>query len=201
MSAYIFRFQLLVVLFVVTNRNVSAQDLKFLIPDGAELQYAGSIGYVSGGVSYDLFPNKRGNVDLMYGFVPGSKGGVLHITTAKFAYKPWSIMIKDWGKIYPFNPGAFLTYTFHKDLSLKFPSGQYSHDYYYWSEALRPHLSFSSEIEISADKLMKEAGIKAIGLYVEMNTNDYYLINYLQNTSALKIDDIFQLGIGMRVKF
>lgn len=198
---YIFKFRLVLVLLLVASASASAQNLKFLIPDGAELQYAGSIGYFSGGVSYDLFSNKRGNIDLMYGFVPGSKGGVLHIATAKFAYKPWSIKVKDWGKVYPFNPGAFLTYTFHKDLSFKFPGGQYSHDYYYWSEALRPHLSFSSEIEINADKLTKKAGIKAVGLYVEMNTNDYYLINYLQNTSALTIDDIFQIGIGMRVKF
>jgi hypothetical protein len=201
LSAYIFRFQLIVLLFSLTNSSVFAQGFKFLIPDGAELQYAGSIGYLSGGVSYDLFPNKRGNMDLMYGFVPGNKGGVLHIATVKFAYKPWTIKLKDWGRLYPFNPGLFATYTFHKELSFKFPSGQYAHDYYYWSEALRPHLSFSSEIELNARKFIKETGIKAIGLYIEMNTNDYYLVNYFQNMSALKIDDIFQLGIGTRVKF
>lgn len=179
----------------------SAQNLKFLVPDEAIGQYAGSIGYFSGGIGYDLFPNKRGNLDLVYGFVPGSKGGVLHIATAKFSYRPWAIDLKDWGKVYPFNPGIFASYTFHKDLSFKFPSGQYAHDYYYWSEALRPHLSFSSEIELNAGKISKNMGIRAIGLYIEANTNDYYLINFLQNTSALKIDDIFQLGIGTRIKF
>lgn len=201
MSGYFFKLKLVLVLLLVIHIKVSAQDLRFLIPDGAVAQYAGSIGYFSGGISYQLFPNKRGNLDLLYGFVPGSKGGVLNITTAKFAYKPWQIRLKDWGKIYPFNPGVFLTYTFHKDLSLKFPGGQYSHDYYYWSEALRPHIAFNSEIELDADKVLKNSGIKAISLYGEINTNDYYLINYLQNMSALTIDDIFQIGIGMRVKF
>jgi len=86
-------------------------------------------------------------------------------------------------------------------LSFKFPSGQYAHDYYYWSEALRPHLAFSSEIELDAKKILKNTGIRAVGFYIEANTNDFYVINYFQNTSALDVRDIFQLGIGMRVKF
>lgn len=198
---YFFRFKLIFILLVAVNIRANAQSLKFLIPDGAVAQYAGSIGYFSAGVSYDLFPNKRGSLDAMYGFVPGNRGGVLHIAAAKFTYRPWSIGVKDWAKFYPLNPGAFISYTFHKDLSFKFPSGQYSHDYYYWSEAMRPHLSVSSEVEVNTDKFIRNTGIKAIGFYIEANTNDYYLINYLQNTSALKLNDIFLLGIGTRVKF
>lgn len=201
MREYIFKFRFVFLLLLASSPKVSAQSFKFLIPDGAIVQYAGSIGYFSGGVGYELFGNKRGNLDLLYGFVPGSKGGVLNIATAKFGYKPWSVKVKDWGKFYPFNPAIFATYTFHKDLSFKFPSGQYAHDYYYWSEALRPHLAFSSEIELDAKKLLKNTGIRAVGLYIEANTNDFYVINYFQNMSALTVTDIFQLGIGMRVKF
>lgn len=200
MKEYIFNFLLVVFLILSLSVKSSAQNFKFLIPDEVIVQYAGSIGYFSGGVSYELFGNKKGNIDLLYGFVPGSKGGVLNMTTAKFSYRLWTINSKA-GKIYPFNPGIFGTYTFHKDLSFKFPSGQYAHDYYYWSEALRPHLAFNSEMELDTKKLIKSTGIKALGLYIEANTNDYYLINYLQNTSALSIEDIFQLGIGMRLKF
>lgn len=195
------KIKLFLPLLTLFTLESSAQKLKFLIPDQAIIQYAGSIGYFSGGASYDLFPNKRGNLDLMYGFVPGNKGGVLNITTVKVAYKPWNISLKNWGNFYPFNPGLFATYTFHKDLSFKFPGGQYSHDYYYWSEALRPHLAVNSEISVKADKLLKNTGIKTVGVYIEANTNDYYLINYLQNMSALTFDDIFQLGIGMRIRF
>lgn len=198
---YFSKIKLFSLLLIFAAATASAQNFKFLIPDGAIVQYAGSIGYFSAGVNYEIFGNKRGNIDLMYGFVPGSKGGVLNIATAKFAYKPWAIGLKDWGKVYPFNPGLFASYTFHKELSLTFPGGQYAHDYYYWSEALRPHLAVSSELELDARKLLKNTGIRAVGLYIEANTNDYYLINYVQNTSALTFDDIFQLGIGMRVKF
>ncbi len=178
-----------------------AQKLQFLIPDEAVVQYAGSIGYLSAGAGYEIFGNKRGNLSFHYGYVPESKGGELHIATVKLAYKPWQIALKDWGRLYPFNPGFFVSYTFHKDLSVAFPSGQYPGDYYYWSEAIRPHLSFNSEIELDPPPLLQNKGIRALGLYIEANTNDYYLINYLQNTSALKIDDIFQLGVGLRVKF
>lgn len=178
-----------------------AQAFKFLVPDEAIVQFAGSIGYLSAGVGYDLFKNERGNLDLNYGFVPGSKGGVLNIATVKFAYKPWMIKVKDWAKIYPVNPGVFVTYTFHEELSYRFSDDQYPKGYYYWSEAIRPHLSFSNEIEFNAEKLLKGTKIKAISVYSEFNTNDYYLINYFQNMSALTPSDIFALGIGLRVKF
>lgn len=181
--------------------TVHAQKLKVLIPDEAILQYAGSIGYFSAGAGYEAFENKRGSLSFHYGYVPEDKGGELHIATVKLAYKPWRISLKDWGTLYPFNPGLFMSYTFHRHLSISFPSGQYPGDYYYWSEAIRPHLSFNSEIELDAPAALKNRGIRALGLYIEANTNDYYLINYVQNTSALKIDDIFQLGIGLRVKF
>lgn len=179
----------------------SAQTFKFLVPDGAVIQFAGSIGYFSGGISYDLFKNKRGNADLIYGFVPENKGGPLNIITAKFAYRPWELNVKDWGKIYPLNPGFFATYTFHRDLSFEFDPAQYPKNYYYWSEALRPHLSFSNEIELNAPKLIRGTSIKKISIYSEFNTNDYYVINYFQNMSALSLSDIFQLGIGLKVKF
>lgn len=181
--------------------STKAQKLKFLIPDEAILQYAGSIGYLSAGAGYDVFGNKRGNFSFHYGYVPESKGGELHITTVKLSYKPWQIKLKDWGKLYPFNPGVFVSYTFHKDLSLFFPSGQYPGDYYYWSEAIRPHISASTELEVKPPKALKNSGIRAIGFYIEGNTNDFYLINYMQNIPALHFYDIFQLGIGLKVKF
>lgn len=201
MSGYFFRTSYIILfLFAVTFKS-SAQQLKFLIPDAAITQFAGSIGYVSVGAGYDLFKNKRGNLDFNYGYVPKSKGGELHSLTVKFAYRPFEVKIKDWAKFYPFNPGFFATYTFHKDLSFRFSTDDYPKGYYFWSEALRPHLSFSNEIEFDTKKILKGSKIKAISVYSEFNTNEYYLINYFQNMKELSISDIFLLGIGVRVKF
>ena len=201
MSGYIFRRLVLFCLLSGLAARSHAQVLRSLIPDAGIVQYAGSIGYFSAGISYDLFKNQRGNVDLLYGYVPENKGGALDIITLKFAYKPWELKIGDNVKIYPANPGVFLTYTFHPDLSYAFDTDQYPKNYYYWSEAIRPHLSVSNEIEINTRKLLPGMKIKAISIYSEFNTNDYYVVNYFQNMSALNIADIFQLGIGLKVKF
>lgn len=198
---YHFKFSIFFLLITASFISARAQSFKFLVPDEAIVQYAGSIGYVSAGAGYEIFGNKRGNLSFHYGYVPESKGGELHITTVKLSYKPWLVRLKEWGKLYPFNPGFFASYTFHKDLSLFFPSGQYPGDYYYWSEAIRPHLSVSTELEVKPPGLLKNTGIRALGFYVEANTNDFYLINYLQNVPALQLVDIFQLGIGLRAKF
>lgn len=199
---YHFKCQVVFILLLIGSAlKANAQKLKPLIPDDAILQYAGSIGYFSVGAGYEIFGNKRGNLSFHYGYVPESKGGELHITTVKLSYKPWVVPVKEWGTFYPFNPGFFASYTFHKDLRLFFPKGQYPDDYYYWSEAIRPHLSFSSELEVKTPKELQHTGIRAIGFYIETNTNDFYLINYLQNMKTLTIDDIFQLGLGLRVKF
>lgn len=201
MSGYHFKRVYILVLLITFGGKVSAQNLKFLVPDNAIIQFAGSIGYFSVGAGYDLFKNKKGMLDFNYGYVPAAKGGELHIATAKFAYKVYEIQLKDWGKFYPFNPGFFASYTFHPKLSYSFSKSKYPEGYYYWSEALRPNISIGNELEFNMKRIWKDSGIKALSLYSEINTNDYYLINYFQNTSALTLADIFQLGIGMRVKF
>ena len=185
----------------IPSKFVKGQSLKYLIPDAAILQHAGSTGYLSLGAGYSLFKNNRGSLDITYGFVPESKGGELHIAALKFAYRPFEIKIKDWAKIYPLNPGVFISYTFDYALSFNFNSVQYEKGYYYWSEAARPHLSFSNEIEFDTRKLLGDHKIKKISLYTEFNTNDYYIVNYLQNTSTIGLDEIFMLGIGLKAKF
>jgi len=201
LSGYLSKIYGLLLFSGLLIHKTQAQKLRFLVPDAAVVQFAGSIGYLSGGIGYDLFKNQRGSLDLSYGYVPKSKGGELNIVTAKFAYRPFVIKLKDWGKIYPINPGFFATYTFQKELSFIFNRTRYAKDYYYWSEALRPHLSFSNEVELDAGKLIPGSGFKAISVYTEFNTNDYYLINYLQNTSTLSLPDVFQLGLGLKLKF
>lgn len=201
MNGYIFRKIALCGLMISFVSLSYGQKLKSLIPDAGIIQFAGSIGFFSAGISYDVFENKRGNLDLMYGYVPESRGGKLSIASIKFAYRPWEFNIHDHIKIYPFNPGIFFTYTFHPDLSFNFDTSQYPKGYYYWSEAIRPHLSISNEVEFDTKKFFKGTAIRAVSIYSEFNTNDYYVVNYFQNMSALRPSDVFQLGIGLKLKF
>jgi hypothetical protein len=77
MSVFSTKFKYLFVSLFFVSQLANAQ--KFLVPDEAILQYAGSIGYLSVGGGYKLFKNERGNLDFLYGYVPASAGGRLHI--------------------------------------------------------------------------------------------------------------------------
>lgn len=180
---------------------LSAQDLRFLIPDGAIVQHAGSIGYFSGGVSYNLFKKQNGSLDIMFGIMPNSKGGGFNTLNTKFAFRPFDIKINDWLVLNPVNPGAFLSYTLDKEFDLGWSRDQYPAGYYYWSEALHLHISIGSEAKINMNSLLSSKKIRALTVYYEVNANEMYLVNYIQNTKALSITDIFKAGVGIKASF
>lgn len=178
-----------------------AQFPERLIPKSALTQYAGSIGFVSAGLGYELFKNDRGSLDFMYGYVPRSKGGRLHIATAKFAYRPFEIELNDWAKLYPVNPGAFISYHFGPKFDFQWDKDTYEDGYYWWSTALRPHISLGTEVKIDTRKIAPSLNIKSLSVYSEFNTNELYLVSYYQNAGTLSVTDIFKLGFGVRVAF
>lgn len=180
---------------------VKAQFPEVLIPDEVIVQHAGSIGYFSAGAGYRLFKNRRGNLDLDFGYVPQNKGGSLFIVSPKFAYRAVEVRLKKNIKFYPLNPGLFASYTFGKDLSFWWDKKQYPKGYYWWSEALRLHVSLSSEISIASGKFLEKCGIKSLSFYSELNTNELYLLSYLENDSGLSLTDIVKLGLGLRLAF
>jgi len=186
-------------LFLLVQQPVFSQNklLKLLRPDQVGIQYAGSIGYASFGIGYNLFKEKTA-LSFHYGYVPEVKGGELHIAAVKFEYKPFAIAIGKQLIFHPFNPVVFLSYTIGKNFAFKFDKDQYMDDYYFWSPALREHLGFSSELKILGDKSSK---IKSISLYTESNTNDLYMVSWYANRTTIPIYKIFHLGFGVRMNF
>jgi hypothetical protein len=201
MNRLAFKTFLLIILHLAFSRQGSAQKLRFLIPDGVIVQHAGSIGYFSGGINYDLFNNHKGSLDVMFGVVPESKGGGFTTLNTKFAYRPFEIKINDWLIVHPLNPGAFFSYTLDKDFDLTWDKGQYLKGYYYWSEALHFHISFGSEIKLLTTGLRASTKVKSLTFYYEVNTNEMYIVNYVQNKKALSVTDIFKAGIGIKASF
>jgi len=171
--------------------------VKAIVPDQVNLQYAGSIGYMSIGAGYNLF-NEKAALSFHYGYVPEVKGGELHITAVKFEYKPFAIRIKDKLVFHPVNPVIFASYTMGKNFGLSFDRNQYAKGYYFWSPALREHIGITSELKILGDRSSK---IKAISIYTEANTNDLYLISWYANRTSTPFYEIFHLGFGMRMYF
>ncbi len=194
-------FQLITIVFFLQSGKVFSQFPEILIPKDIIVQHAGSIGYFSVGAGYHLFKNKRGNLDFNYGFVPENKGGALHIVSAKFAYRPFEIKLKDWAKLYPLNPGAFVSYHYGKEFDFYWDKSQYDEGYYWWSSAIRPHISFSNEIKLDSKKLFGSSKIKSLSIYSEFNTNDLYMVSHVLNTKDLSLTDIFKLGVGIRAGF
>ena len=201
MNASVFKFTTILLLMSALSFSAGAQKLRFLIPDGAIVQHAGSIGYFSAGIDYDLFKNQRGSLDILYGVLPKSKGGAFSTISAKFAYRPFAIKASPWLVIHPVNPGFFVSYTIDKDFDLTRDRDQYIIGYYYLSEALRSHVSLSTEFKLNTAGLVKGKTMQAVTLYYEINTNDMYLVNYFQNTKEMSLTDVFKAGIGIKASF
>ncbi|TZF84139.1 hypothetical protein FW774_10300 [Pedobacter sp. BS3] len=186
---------------ILPGNFANAQKLDFLIPHTATLQYAGSIGFFSAGAGYSFFGKDKGSLDISYGFVPKAVGGPLNILAAKFAWRPFLIPVSNWGTLFPINPGMFISYHMGSNYSRFWDKNTYEKGYYWWSTALRPHISLSTEIKINAAKLLGQSKIKYISLYNEFNTNELYLISYIQNRHALRLHQIIKMGIGAKFYF
>jgi len=188
-------------IYTSTAQEIEPVKHKWYIPKSATLQFAGSIGYFSAGIGYNLNKSGSSSLDLMYGYVPVPKGGDLSIITGKFAWRPFKIKINEWAVIHPINPGVFLSYHGGSNFDSKWDDDEYPKGYYWWSTAFRPHISFSTEVKLNTEKLIPNLKIKTLSLYSEFNTNELYAISYIQNSHDLNLTDIFKLGLGARVYF
>lgn len=189
------------ILFVfLTGIYTTSQAQKILTPDDVTLQYGGSIGFFNISAGYKILKEK-GSLNFGYGFVPKFKGGNLHMATAKFAYRPFKIPVRDWAVIHPVNPGFFITYDFGGDFEHKRDQSQFEKGYYWWNTAIRPHLSFSNELTLNLRKALPESRIKNLTLYSEFNTNELYVVSWVVNRKTISMGDIFKLGLGVKVHF
>lgn len=181
--------------------SVAESGGKWWLPTSGLLQHAGSIGYISGGVGYNLNKRGRTTLDLLYGHVPKSKGGPLNIFTAKIAWRPFSVKLWDWGILHPLNPGFFVSYHGGRHFDSKWDDNNYPKGYYWWSTAIRPHISISHEVILFPKMIKKSIPLEKIGLYVEYNANELYLISHFQNKEVSTIQKTFKMGLGIRTYF
>lgn len=190
-----------VLLYALLSLPGQLKAQKFLIPETAMVQRAGSIGYNSFGAGYNLFRKNTGSLDLTWGYVPKSKGGRQDIFAAKFAYRPFNIKIKDLVVIHPLNPGVFISHHPGGKFHTTFNKNQYPEGYYWWSSAVRIHVSLSTEIKINMPQSMSSTGIEQVSLYTELNTNELYAVSWFKNRDYLPFQDILKLGIGVKAYF
>ena len=192
-------FKLIIILFCLAQQATAQKSfLASLQPQQLNVQYAGSIGFLSVGAGYNFFKEKTA-LSFHAGYVPKSLGGELTILAIKFEYKPWAIKVKDKLIIHPFNPVVFPSYTLGENFDYKFEKPTYQKGYYFWSSALRIHLGFGSEVKILTNSPTSK--IRSVSLYAETNTNDLYAISWFQNRTSTPFYKMFKLGYGVRMNF
>jgi hypothetical protein len=173
-----------------------AQQKSQAIPDFVVTQYAGSIGYASVGLGYDITHKTRAS--LHYGFVPETKGGNLHILSTKFMYSPQVIELNENIQLNPFDFGIMTTYHFGKKFHDRWPS-RYPEGYYWWTSSIRFHLITESSFTYSIPK--SKSFFKSVTGYIEFNINDLYIVSLAQNPNSVSLFDMVNAGIGVRLRF
>ncbi|GAA4320144.1 hypothetical protein [Flaviaesturariibacter amylovorans] len=185
------------VLALLPALGAAAQDSlpprRWWVPDGAKLQFAGNIGFLSAGVSYN---NRRGNLegDFLYGYVPASVGGVdIHTISSKLTWFPVRPFPVSGLRVRPLSAGVLVAYTFGKQYFLFAPKN-YPYTYYDFPTAMHFGLFVGGDATIA----VKSDARHRWGLYYEVGTTDKLLISYVTNHRSLRPSDILSLAIGVR---
>lgn len=170
---------------------------KWYMPDHIKLQFAGNIGFLSGGPGY-VSRNRTLETDLLFGFLPQKFGGDALVTlTGKTTYSPWRIVLKNHHYLRPFSIGAYLSYTFGPQFDTKWPS-YYPSGYYWWATSFRPGAYIGGKI---GKNVVINKHNRTWELYYELGTYDLLIISYVQNKGFLKLSDITSLSLGLKFGF
>lgn len=189
--------------YTLLSSSAFSQDLrpeisrKWYMPDHIKLQFAGNIGFISGGPGY-VSPNKTLETDIYFGFLPQKYGGDALVTlTAKTTYSPWHLPLKSQFYIAPFSLGFYMSYTFGPQFDSKLPA-YYPKGYYWWTTSIRSGAHVGGKMGRTLKSLSK---LKGLELYYELGTYDLIFISYVQNPRYIKPADILSLSIGLKIAF
>lgn len=174
--------------------SLKAEDQKRYMPDFFVSQFAGYIGFISGGLGYHLSEEKS-SIEFLYGYVPAFAGGIeIHMLTTRINGRPFVYKSKNDFYFYPLNLAFFVNYTHGQQYKLKW-SSKYPKWYY------RPTALYSGEsVGMAIKKACNERSIAAYEIYADLVTMSEFLYEYSQNDSVT-FKDIISLAFGTRIFF
>lgn len=179
----------LLIAFLIRLPAQQKKLLKALIPDHGTLQFAGGIGFLSGGIGYDS-KNKRIQTDILYGYVPEKLGGVtIHCVTGKISWVAVSGKLKNNIRIDWLSTGILFNYVFGKKYFFLSPD-KYPLKYYGLPTAAHLGIFTGGGIRF-----------KKAGIYYELGTTDRDLASYVTNIKAFPFFDIVNVGVGAKYFF
>lgn len=188
---------LLALVSVAAFTTAQAQQSHWTVPDFAVAQYAGSIGYFSAGIGYNVFKS-RARFSTHFGHVPRSRGGKLNIVAAKLFFKPMTLTVWNRVRMNPIDIGLMGSYNYGDGFETRWPEGAHPRGYYWWNPALRAHFAMETSVTY---EFRKGHSLRAITGYIEYNSNELYFVSFIQNINTVRLSDIVKVGTGVRIFF
>lgn len=167
-----------------------------LIPSYYKIQYAGNMGLLSFGTGWTYGKNRQWETDLFIGFIPKYESDKVKVTlTVKQNFIPWKL---DVGKYFSFEPlacGIYLNTILSNQFWVRQPE-RYPKGYYWFATKLRPNIYIGQRFtfNISPDKRFIA---KAITVFYEISTCDYYILSHIGN-SGYPLHDLISLSFGVK---
>lgn len=171
-----------------------------LIPRYTKIQFAGSIGMLSGGVGWDYGKGRRWETDILVGFVPRFESNRAKLTfTLRENIRPWRIAVGT--SPIDFHPlraslgmNAIIGHEFWTSNPERYPDG-----YYFFSTKFHVVASFGQQwtLNIPVDKRMNQW--RAIGFFYDLSTTETYLLSGFGN-KYICFKDMFHLSIGLKLQ-
>lgn len=169
------------------------RERAWYIPDHAKVQLAGNIGFLSPGAGYSL-ARGRLELDLFLGWVPEAVGGRdIWSVTGKLTWLPWTTGARGW-TFQPLTTAVQLTNTFGEDFFIREPAG-FPRGYHMLPTALRAGLA------VGGTARAPWRGLGRASFYYELVAVDVMLAFWVANRSALDLDDVVSLALGVRLDF
>lgn len=180
------------------ERNVHRYERFFqrLVPTHSELQYAGSIGFLSAGVGWSYY-HSRWKSELLLGYVPKfHSDDEKYVLTFKQIYDPFRIRLGSEFIYHPLQTGVFLSYIFGGEFWDSEPK-RYPKHYYGFSTGLRINALLGGQMTYVIPQ-KKRRMHRCVSVYYEFSTCDLYMASAFTNRNV-RLKDILSLGLGMRM--
>lgn len=174
------------------------QNWQKLIPTHMKVQYAGNMGLMSFGTGWDYGRRNQWETDVFFGFIPKYQSKKAKATfTMKQNYIPWSLPLSERFYIEPLTCGTYLNTVFGSEFWVKQPD-RYPKGYYGFTNKIRIHIFMGQRITLYNNP-DKRYFAKAVSLFYEINTCDFYLISAITN-SYLRPRDYLGLSFGAKIQ-
>ena len=190
----VFLLSLLIMHDGIAQDTISIRERKWYAPDFAHLQYAGNIGFISGGVGFSS-RLRNYQLALLYGYVPKAIAGVrIHTLTAKNTFPILRYPLKNNQTLIPY-VGLGLSFEVGGNAFFLMPS-HFPESYYDYPKNMRVLAYGGAKVQHLFQTDWH--GVRGIEFFAEAGTVDLY-VWYKAMSQEIKLNQIFSLAVGANI--